>query len=305
MTVHRSHDTPRSQLVLSTLLKRQLARKVYPVHRLDHRTSGAILFAFDSNTCSNLHKALTFGDSRMINGNMVEGSKKEYVALLRGDWKNKFGDVKEIVIDKPLDVKGISKEARTTFRILASYSGDVQKHCDESSLLMNHPPSACSLVLCYPHTGRIHQIRRHANAMSCPVIGDTQHGDTKVNRWWRENRNLNRLFLHCLNLDLPPLGIMQSLKNGDNDSTVTSDEEIIKETQSFHLGNKTLQKEYSLDRVTCTAPIPEELSSVFQHDELSILWSQAAKKDPRLELMPFDIRDGSFGRNYRKSLSES
>jgi hypothetical protein len=115
---------------------------------------------------------------------------------------------------------------------------------------------------------------------------------------------LKRQLSRKVYLDLPPLRIMQSI-NGENDKRITSDEEIIKETQSSHSGNNALQKEYSLDRITFTAPIPEELSSVFHHDELSNLWSQAVKKDPRLELMPFDVRDGTFGRNYRKSLSES
>lgn len=45
MTVHRSKSTPKHKQVLTTAVKRQLSRKAFPVHRLDHRTSGAILFA--------------------------------------------------------------------------------------------------------------------------------------------------------------------------------------------------------------------------------------------------------------------
>ena len=59
MTMYRSFRARSHPFVLTTLLKRQLSRKVYPVHRLDHRTSGAILFAFDSQTCANLHTSLT------------------------------------------------------------------------------------------------------------------------------------------------------------------------------------------------------------------------------------------------------
>ena len=71
MTVHRSHRARAHEFVLSTLLKRQLSRKVYPVHRLDHRTSGAILFAFDSKTCADLHASLT-SSSLSNQNNMFE-----------------------------------------------------------------------------------------------------------------------------------------------------------------------------------------------------------------------------------------
>ena len=301
MTVHRSHNTPRNQLVLSTTLKRQLARKVYPVHRLDHRTSGAILFAFDSSTCANLHKALTLGQSTIINGTMIEKSKKEYLALLRGDWKRKFGDQEEIVVDKPLDVKGVSKEARTVFKLLASYSGNEYKSQDitDSSFVS----SACSLVLCSPETGRTHQIRRHANALGFPVIGDSAHGDSKVNRWWRENRKLNRLFLHCLNLDLPPLNAMRTVVENEIADT-QSDELIIDPNEATKIQSKT-KPFYSNDRIQCTAPIPEELSSIFsKHEDLSTLWNSAKQKEKRLNLSPVDDRGGTYGRNYRSRISK-
>ena len=31
-----------------------------------------------------------------------------------------------------------------------------------------------------------------------PILGDSTHGDTRVNRWWREEHGLTRLGLHCL-----------------------------------------------------------------------------------------------------------
>ena len=74
LTVHRSKGTSPRTFVLSTLLKRQLSRKVFPVHRLDHRTSGAILFAFDSDSAGKIHGSLRSDDAT-----------KQYVALLRGD----------------------------------------------------------------------------------------------------------------------------------------------------------------------------------------------------------------------------
>jgi hypothetical protein len=33
-------------------------------------------------------------------------------------------------------------------------------------------------------------------------VGDLDHGDSRVNRWWRENSTINRLGLHCIGLEL-------------------------------------------------------------------------------------------------------
>lgn len=155
---------------LKSAVQKQLARKVWPVHRLDHRTSGATLFAFDASTCGQLHQQLS-------------GGTKEYIALLRGPWKH---DNFTVLVDSPLrDYKtGTQKTAVSKFSLLATQDN-------------------ATLVLVEIQTGRHHQIRRHASReLGQPVIGDTQHGDSKVNRWWRENRGLNRLALHSLCISL-------------------------------------------------------------------------------------------------------
>jgi tRNA pseudouridine65 synthase len=172
ITVHRGNGTPRHKAVLVTSIKRQLARKVFPVHRLDHRTSGAILFAFQSEMAGQLHDAA------------IRNGKKEYIALVRGEWNDEQGS--SVLVDKPLKVKDVTKDAVTKFTLLASTRGETDA-------------ARCSLLLCEPLTGRTHQIRRHAYAMGHPIIGDSQHGDNMVNRWWRgrEDGPLDRLALHC------------------------------------------------------------------------------------------------------------
>jgi len=304
LTVHRGQYTQRNKFVLSTLLKRQLARKVYPVHRLDHRTSGAILFAFDSVTCSYLQQALSYDkDSCLISStknNSIDGadsallkpSKKEYIALLRGDWKRRFGNEEEVVVDKALNVKGSLKNAKTIFRVLASTPG-MSSGSDDT--LSHYPPGACSLVICTPITGRTHQIRRHAHHLGFPVIGDSQHGDTKINRWWRENRNLDRLFLHSLSLDLPPLDLFES--------KATNDPSLCTESNEVNNNNKTDKGDGNQERIKCVAPLCSELSNVLQSEEMACIWEVAKIKDPRLEMVPFDERGGTFGRNYRRTRS--
>lgn len=299
LTVHRSRDTPRSQLVLNTMLKRQLARKVYPVHRLDHRTSGAILLAFNSKTCGLLQKALTFnGDTGVDTNDNIERSKKQYIALLKGDWKRKFGDKEEVTIDKPLLVKGILKDAKTVFRVLASSPGIIDQTVDIGSDDSDDDyfsQAACSLVLCSPETGRTHQIRRHAVAMGLSIIGDSRHGDSKINRWWRENRDLDRLFLHCLSLDLPSLELMDILKQKESQS---DEKETVDDDNDDGCGSDIGYD--SNDRIKCTAPLPEDLSKVLMHDDMSSVWDVAKSKDARLKMIPFDDRGGTFGRNYKQ-----
>mmetsp|Transcript_6347 Transcript_6347/g.20033 ORF Transcript_6347/g.20033 Transcript_6347/m.20033 type:complete len:251 (-) Transcript_6347:804-1556(-) len=172
ISTHRSRETGRRRVV-TTHLQRQLRRKVYTVHRLDHRTSGALLFGFDGEAAGECHARLRAG-------------RKEYLALLRGcDWPNDDGA--DVVVDR--DVKGddgVPRAALTTFRRLASQE-----------------EPRCTLCIASPATGRPHQIRRHAQSLSMPIVGDSAHGDSKVNRWWREERGLDRLALHCLAITLP------------------------------------------------------------------------------------------------------
>ena len=276
LTVHRSKGTSPRTFVLSTLRKRQLSRKVFPVHRLDHRTSGAILFAFDSESAGKIHGSLRSDDAT-----------KQYVALLRGDL---CGDMnvepgQSITIDKPLKVDGVEKTARTDFTLLASIAGSEDQRNDIESR-PDFVPS-CSLVLCEPiASGRTHQIRRHAYALGHPILGDTEHGDSRINRWWRNNRGLNRLALHCFSLDLPPWDDGdESESSGDDNNTGNDDEE--------NTGNNNAG-------IQCLAPLSPELLQVLKGDGMEQLWEEALRRDSRLSAEFVDMRGGSFGRNYRK-----
>ena len=254
LTVHRSAGSFHHKFVLSTLLKRQLSRKVYPVHRLDHRTSGAILFAFDSDTCGKLHGSLASANA-----------SKQYIALVRGDFQINHGN--KVSVDKPLNIQGELKDARTDFTLLASVSGNDIKRDEPDSSPCDYFPS-CSLVLCEPKTGRTHQIRRHARSLGHPVLGDTQHGDSKVNRWWRTHRALDRLALHCICLDLP------SINGSENDG------------------------------IKCVAPLSPELFALLHREDMKSLFEQATEKDPRLTYKPIDIRGGSYGRHYKRRMRD-
>ena len=73
-----------------------------------------------------------------------------------------------------------------------------------------------ALVEARPHTGRLHQIRRHLKHISCPLIGDVRYGKGEHNRLWRERFGLHRLALHCTSLEVahpsgPPVAATSAL----------------------------------------------------------------------------------------------
>lgn len=166
LPVHRSALVRRGPTLVG-VAGRVLGTRVDPVHRLDQPTSGPVLFSLDRTVTPALQRALADG-------------RKRYVALVRGVIPTRDAHVEV----RPLAVDGIEKQSETTLTPLAS--------CSEPR---------CTLVLAEPRTGRFHQIRRHLRGLSHPVLGDSTHGDTRVNKTWRDH-GLHRLALHCFELSL-------------------------------------------------------------------------------------------------------
>ena len=167
--VHRNSFSKRGETALLRLVRDQLGRHVNPVHRLDGGTSGRLLFAYDSETCAMLQAAM-----------QREDAHKVYLAFCRGD----AGWIQGHTVDRSIkDDSGVQREARTRLDCLASCSDDL--------------PERSSLVRCVPSTGRWHQIRKHLNGLAHPILGDAKHGDSRVNRWWQQEREMRHLGLHC------------------------------------------------------------------------------------------------------------
>ncbi|MCC6620562.1 MAG: pseudouridylate synthase [Deltaproteobacteria bacterium] len=153
---------------------RALGQRVHPVHRLDRATSGVLVFARDPETAAALGRQL---EERSVD--------KRYLALVRGR------PPEHITIDHALAAEpGLDKKPAIT---------------EVTRLATVVPPGlarAYSLVAARPLTGRPHQIRRHLKHITCPIIGDVNHGRGDQNRLWREVYGLHRLALHALRLDL-------------------------------------------------------------------------------------------------------
>jgi tRNA pseudouridine65 synthase len=167
LLVHRNELAPRAPAALQ-LVRNQLKRRVNAIHRLDRAASGCLLFATEPEAAGPLSAALT-------------GGRKRYVAFVRGEWKR---GPEPVAVDNPIkDERGTEKAAHSVVRCLATSA-----------------EPRCSLLLVEITTGRHHQVRRHVRDLNHPVIGDTKHGDSKVNRHWRETWGLDRLGLHALDL---------------------------------------------------------------------------------------------------------
>jgi 23S rRNA-/tRNA-specific pseudouridylate synthase len=121
---------------------------VYPVHRLDRGTSGAIVMALHPEAARSFGKA--FEESRV---------EKRYIALTRGHPED--GD-----IDHPIanDEDGPRVPAVTRIRCLGT-------------------AGRYALVEAIPRTGRMHQIRKHLKHVACPIIGDVKYGKGEHNRY--------------------------------------------------------------------------------------------------------------------------
>lgn len=170
--VHRNAMFPRERAMLQRV--RTWARtRVYPIHRLDRNTSGCLLFATEQSLAGPLSKALA-------------EAEKTYVCLVRGD----FPHAEPVTVDTPIKLApGEYREAESRVEKLAGAA---------------EPRSSLLRVL--PRTGRTHQVRRHVRDLHHPIVHDGAHGDSRINRWWRENRGATRLQLHCLRLDMPMPG---------------------------------------------------------------------------------------------------
>ncbi len=189
LLVHRSFIASEAREYAMQMLRDQLDRWVYPVHRLDRPTSGVLLFGLHEEAARRLTQL--FAERKV---------QKRYAAVVRGylcgdhtiDYALKEEvDKRERGVDPDKD----AQEAVTHLRGVATVELPVP--------VGRYPSARYSLVSALPETGRKHQIRRHLSHISHPILGDTRHGDGRHNRVLREQFNLHRLMLVARELELP------------------------------------------------------------------------------------------------------
>lgn len=163
---------------LLQLIQEQIGLKTYPIHRLDRKTSGAILLAKNKEYVSKFQDLFTKNEIYKI-----------YYGVVRG-----FSPATK-TIDSP--VKGrdanVHKEALTELKTLENITLEIP--------VKPYETSRYSLVELLPKTGRMHQLRVHSNKISHPLIGDAKYGDKNHDVMFDNNFGFKNLFLHAGRLE--------------------------------------------------------------------------------------------------------
>lgn len=168
LVTHRGGMTNESDVAMIRA-RDAIGQYVWPIHRLDRGTSGALVFALSEDA------------ARSLRGSFDDGSvRKVYLAIARGL-------VPEAVrVDHPIPRAegGERVPAVTDIRRLGANE-------------------VASLVEAQPRTGRFHQVRRHLSHLRHPIGNDSNYGTGWFNRWIRSETGLMRLALHARSITLP------------------------------------------------------------------------------------------------------
>lgn len=174
--VHRTKlDVDAGEFVVQQL-RDMIGSRVYPVHRLDRKTSGVLLLAKSKAIQSLMNEK--FRD---------RGIEKTYIAIVRG-----YTDENGTIDYALLSEKGKIQEAITHYKTLAQGEINISSGKFQTSRY--------SLVEIKPETGRMHQIRRHMSHIFHPIIGDRPHGCNKQNRFFLKEFEMNTMMLHASRL---------------------------------------------------------------------------------------------------------
>lgn len=176
LPVHKNDFMPVDAPYLTKEVGKITGKSVFPVHRLDSKTSGLIVLAFSREIAAVLAKQF---EQRKV--------KKSYALICKGvPGEGQF--------DKPVVIKKKKKRqsALTQFKTIRSVSTRISYKTTKDVDL--------SLVMAYPETGRWHQIRQHFAFERNDILGDTQHGDWTLNKIMTQYTGVKRLLLHAFSI---------------------------------------------------------------------------------------------------------
>ena len=150
----------------------EIGQKIFLVHRLDKDTAGLMIVAKTQAAAAKWTK--------LISGKTV---KKEYIAICAGTIEPKKGIICEKIVQH-----GEEKKAVTNYEV----EKEIETECGKLSQIR--------LLL---ETGRMHQIRIHLAKNSCPIAGDDQHGNFKLNKQLKKTLGIKKLLLASVKLTVP------------------------------------------------------------------------------------------------------
>lgn len=176
LLVHRSPIAADASEFAIQVLRDQIGQKVFPVHRLDRKTSGLLVFALNEEVNKLMQVAF-----------MNRAIEKKYLAIVRG-FVAENGTIDYALTNEA----GKVQDALTHFRLLQHFEIEIPNG--------KFTTARYSLVEVEPETGRMHQIRKHFAHIFHPIIGDRPHGCNKQNKLFLEKWGMNSMLLHASEL---------------------------------------------------------------------------------------------------------
>lgn len=172
LLVHRTAIAEHHKNFVLQILRNQIRGWIYPIHRLDGPTTGVLVFGLHKKAASKLNDLFR-----------KRSLKKTYYALVRGHAPDKG------IIDHPVLKHGnkYPQNAITEYQTVAKGILSIAQFGYEQLYY--------SLVRVTPHTGRMHQIRKHLKHINFPIICDKKYGDWRHNKLFYREFGINNLFL--------------------------------------------------------------------------------------------------------------
>jgi tRNA pseudouridine65 synthase len=175
--MHKTSLDREAKVFVLQEVRNMVGAHVYMIHRLDRKTSGVVILAKDQDTQRAM--GIAFQEREV---------QKNYLAIVRG-YTDDHGTIEyELLLDN-----GKYVDSLTTYTALQKVELDF-------SSSPKFQTTRYSLVELQPHTGRMHQLRRHMSHIFHPIIGDRPHGCNKQNRIFLDRYQMNNLLLHAWKL---------------------------------------------------------------------------------------------------------
>jgi tRNA pseudouridine32 synthase/23S rRNA pseudouridine746 synthase len=164
--------------VMATVEK-DLAIKLYSVHRLDTLTSGLLLFAKSSQAAAEFTQLFT--DHKV---------QKYYLALAKGKPKKKQGSI----------VGDMAKSRRSMHKLLRTMENPARTQFFSQSVA-----EGLRLYLLKPLSGKTHQLRVALASIGVPILGDQLYGGEEADRGYLHAFSLDFVFRdHAYKYTVPP-----------------------------------------------------------------------------------------------------
>lgn len=143
---------------LPELVSGQIGRKVFPVHRLDKGTGGALILSLSPAACAGMQRLF-----------LRDGIAKEYLAVISGRPQQDSGHYTDLLFH--------DRRTNRTFVVDRPRKGVREASCDWSVVCsVPFEDETLSLVRVSLHTGRTHQIRVQFASRGFPLAGDRRYG---------------------------------------------------------------------------------------------------------------------------------